>query len=308
MSLPNETPDAPCRDRGHQQRDQHVVAGQRQAEEAPLHSVPADRLHGVETLQQVAGAAEIPDRAAAVGRPLPKTPFDTGMITTEPGIAERGEGEKGEARNQHGAGGIPGGGERHQRTERDRQIIGVALLETERTGTDIQHQLKEPRARQRRRRNDSDRQGCRERGVGIMARMRRTCAGIKRHVHLLYESVLSRAGDAVEAKRHHAGVFYSVDDVETVHPTPAGSGCCHACSRAKPFGQPASALRVKLIRGLTGSHRPLYSAGVATSAFRRAWRKAPVAGLVEALDSKSSYERSAGSIPARGTKASYERR
>src|SRR6266404_6650324 len=116
MSLPGGAPDAPYRDRGHQQRDQHVVAGQRQAEEAPLHFVAADHLHGVEALQQVAGAAEISDRAGAIGRPLPKMPFDPGVIRAEPGIAERGEAENGEASHQHGPRGIPGGGERHQRT------------------------------------------------------------------------------------------------------------------------------------------------------------------------------------------------
>src|SRR5258706_14284174 len=62
--------DSPRRDRGHQQRDQHVVAGQRQAEKAPLHFVAADHLHGVEALQQIAGAAEISDRPGAFGRPL----------------------------------------------------------------------------------------------------------------------------------------------------------------------------------------------------------------------------------------------
>src|SRR5205814_10609279 len=75
MSAPRGTRDAPSRDRGHQQRDQEIVAGQRQAEEAPLHFVAANHPHGVETLQQIAGAAEISNGAGAVGRPLPKTPF-----------------------------------------------------------------------------------------------------------------------------------------------------------------------------------------------------------------------------------------
>src|SRR3954469_15474904 len=59
------------------------------------------------------------------------------------------------------------------------------------------------------------------------------------------------------------------------------------------FGRP-------IRRGLTGGHRPLYSAGFATLTDGRV-RKAPVAELVDALDSKSSSARSAGSIPARGT-------
>jgi hypothetical protein len=55
------------------------------------------------------------------------------------------------------------------------------------------------------------------------------------------------------------------------------------------------------MRGLTGPPRPLYSAGFATSGLAADLRKAPVAELVDALDSKSSSARSAGSIPARGT-------
>src|SRR6476659_5602829 len=72
--------DAPHRDRRHRQRDQHVVAGEREAEEAPLHLIAADHLFGVEALQQAAGAAEIDDRTRAIGRALPELPFDAGVI------------------------------------------------------------------------------------------------------------------------------------------------------------------------------------------------------------------------------------
>src|SRR5258706_16481234 len=100
------------------------------------------------------------------------------------------------------------------------------------------------------------------------------CGGVKRHDRLLFESVLSRAGGAVEVKHDHTGVFYSVDDAETVHPPrPSHSPLLTIAIPAKAFGRPASPLRGELIRGLTGSLRPLYSAGFATSAFRRAWRK-----------------------------------
>jgi len=59
-------------------------------------------------------------------------------------------------------------------------------------------------------------------------------------------------------------------DAETVHPPrPSHSPLLTLAIPAKAFGRPASALRVKSIRGLTGSHCPLYSAGFATSAFRR---------------------------------------
>jgi hypothetical protein len=52
--------------------------------------------------------------------------------------------------------------------------------------------------------------------------------------------------------------------------------------------------------GLTHRERPLYSAGFAASGLPDL-ANAPVAELVDALDSKSSSARSAGSIPARGT-------
>ncbi len=61
---------------------------------------------------------------------------------------------------------VPRGGERDEDAERQRQVIGVALLQAERTGPDIQHQLEEPGARQRRRRDDRDRERGKQRGVG----------------------------------------------------------------------------------------------------------------------------------------------
>src|SRR5436190_9550865 len=78
----------PQRDHRHQERDQHIVAGEREAEKTPLHLVAADHLYSVEALQQIAGAAEIEDRAGAIGRPLPELPFDAGVIAAEIGVAE----------------------------------------------------------------------------------------------------------------------------------------------------------------------------------------------------------------------------
>jgi hypothetical protein len=57
--------------------------------------------------------------------------------------------------------------------------------------------------------------------------------------------------------------------------------------------------------GLTGRCRPLYSGGFAKPAVTVGGPKAPVAELVDALDSKSSSARSAGSIPARGTSRAF---
>src|SRR5260370_26567410 len=125
MSLPQRTPNAPRRDRGNQQRDQHVVAGEQDAEKTPLHFVATDQFDGVETLQQVAGAAEIADRASAIGRPLPEMPLDAGVIGAEPGVAERGEREDGEARYDSGAPLVLCRSGREQRAERDRPIRGL---------------------------------------------------------------------------------------------------------------------------------------------------------------------------------------
>ena len=106
------------------------------------------------------------------------------MIGAEHGVAECRGSKKRKARDQHPARRIPCRGERDQRAERDRQVIGVALLEAERTGADIQHQLKEPRARQRRRRNDRDCQRRGQRGVAGVGRMRGAGGGVNCHVGL----------------------------------------------------------------------------------------------------------------------------
>ena len=202
---------APGRDRGHQQRDQDVIAGQRQAQKAPLHFVAADDLLGIEARQQVTSAAEISNRPGAIGRSLPKSPFDAGMIGAEHGIAERQGSKKHQPRNQHPAWGIPGGGERDQRAERDRQVIGIALFEAERTGADIQHQLKVPGARQRRSRNSRDRQRHRQRGVGGAARMRLAGGGVKCHIDLPYPEASYPARPVLSRRaRSHWSVFGSV--------------------------------------------------------------------------------------------------
>ena len=88
--------DTPHGHHRHRQRDQHIVSGEREAEEAPLHLIATDHFYAVETLQQRAGAAEIDDRPGAIGRPLPELPFDAGVIAAQPGIGESSEREDGE--------------------------------------------------------------------------------------------------------------------------------------------------------------------------------------------------------------------
>jgi membrane AbrB-like protein len=148
---------APRRNRGHQQRDQHIVTGERQAEEAPLHLVATHDFDLVEALQKAAGAAEISDRPGAIGRSLPKPPFDAGVISTERGVDERRQRQDRKARQQKRPRRALRRCERKERRERHGKIIGVALLEAEWTGQDFQHQLEEPGARQGRCRNDRDR-------------------------------------------------------------------------------------------------------------------------------------------------------
>ena len=84
-------------------------------------------------------------------------------------------------RSSSGRGAPSGSREGDQEAERHRQIIGVALLQAERTGPDIQHQLKEPRPRQRRGGNDRDRQRRRQRRIAGRAQTRGICGGIERH-------------------------------------------------------------------------------------------------------------------------------
>src|SRR6185437_16714603 len=98
---------------------------------------------------------------------------------------------------------------------------------------------------------------------------------LQAHILLLSRnSVLSCASIAVEARPDHTGV---------------------SC-----FGDEALDRSPRWHRGLTPRERPLYFAGFMTAASGRL-ASAPVAELVDALDSKSSSARSAGSIPARGT-------
>jgi hypothetical protein len=192
---------------------------------------------------------------------LPKTPFDAGVISAKHGIAERDRHEKGEAGNQHPAPGILCRGDRGQRAERNREIIGVALLEAERTGTDIKHQLKEPRARQRCHRNGRDRQRRRQRRMAGLACIGGARGGVECHVDLLYKPsyparpMLSRrTAITLECLLGvFLGVFWSTGEAGWT------IGILHVDKERT--------------RGLTGRARPLYSARFATSALSAEIRK-----------------------------------
>ena len=77
---------------------------------------------------------------------------------------------------------------------------------------------------------------------------------------------------------------------------------------ATPFGTTKTLESRFQTNGLTRPPRPLYSAGFTTPRLPAGVANAPVAELVDALDSKSSSARSAGSIPARGTNQAVQAR
>src|SRR5438105_3354549 len=86
--------------------------------------------------QAFARAAEVSNGAGAVGRPLSEPPCGAGVKGPQPGTGEGGSGENDEAGIKHRARRASRRGKRRQGAERHRQVIGVALLEAERTGTD----------------------------------------------------------------------------------------------------------------------------------------------------------------------------
>src|SRR5262245_17600800 len=81
-------PEAPERHRGEAERDQHIVAGEREAEETPRRLVAAHQRGGLHLLEQAAGGAEARDLAGAVRRASPPLPLDAGVIDAEPGVPE----------------------------------------------------------------------------------------------------------------------------------------------------------------------------------------------------------------------------
>src|SRR5262249_5584195 len=77
---------APRRDNRERERDQRVVAGERDSEETPRRLVAAHRAHGAELIDEA--AAQAVERARTFSRPGPEFPFDTGVIDAEPGVPE----------------------------------------------------------------------------------------------------------------------------------------------------------------------------------------------------------------------------
>ena len=141
-----------------QQRDEHVVAGEREPEEAPGRLVAAHHRDRLELLEKSAGGAKAFELARAFLRARPPFPFDAGMIDAEPRVPEHAQRDGDERGDQHLALGADVVAEHHHDRERDREIIGVALLEAERARLESQPVLEEPGAQ------DGDRADRRDRG------------------------------------------------------------------------------------------------------------------------------------------------
>ena len=134
---------APRRDRGERQRDQHVVAGERQAEEAPRRFVAADHAGVLDQVAQPAGRTEVGDRSRAVLRTFPPLPFDAGVIGGEAGVPEHRDGDGEEREQHHLARRADRHAEQHHGRERDRGVVGVTLLQAERAWPVAEHVLEE---------------------------------------------------------------------------------------------------------------------------------------------------------------------
>jgi len=93
-------------------------------------------------------------------------------------------------------------GERQQRRERNGEVIGVALFETQRTGPDVQHQLEEPGAGNGG--GSGDRNGGRDESRILQKVGRPPLQGdIARHAVFSVGVVLARRPRAVDSAEDH---------------------------------------------------------------------------------------------------------
>src|SRR5258708_29352768 len=83
----------PGRDGGERERDDHVVAGEREPEEAPGRLVAAHHRDPLQLVEEAAGGAEIAQRARACLRARPPLPFDAAMIDAEARVPQHAEAE-----------------------------------------------------------------------------------------------------------------------------------------------------------------------------------------------------------------------
>src|SRR5262249_2795127 len=114
------------------ERNERVVARERQTQKTPGGLVAAHQGDRFELVEKPARRAEIAERARAFLRPRPPFPSDAGMINAEAGVPEHAERDGDEGRDQDLARGTDLIAHEHRERERDREVIGVALLEAKR--------------------------------------------------------------------------------------------------------------------------------------------------------------------------------
>ena len=130
-------------------RNQRVVAGQRNSEEAPRSLVATHHHNILQPVQQPARGAERRG-AGAFGGSLPPLPFDARMENTEIDAPQHQTGECDQSADDERARRATPCGKRDDQRQRNAGVVGHALLEAERTRPQLQHQFEEPCARDRR--------------------------------------------------------------------------------------------------------------------------------------------------------------
>src|ERR1700722_14418288 len=132
------------------QRDQDVIAGERNAEKAPCRLIAGYDMDGVQLIEQRSAAVEMDERPRAIARPVPEAPFDAGVIGAERRAAQRADKQRDQAGGDEQARRLRPRGQRQQERKRDDNIIRDALDEAEMAGLVAEHELEIPGARKRR--------------------------------------------------------------------------------------------------------------------------------------------------------------
>src|SRR5262245_7236535 len=144
------------------ERNERVVASKRETKKAPSGIVAAHHIERLELVAEPARRAEIAERSRAFPRTRPPFPFDAGMIDAEACVPEHAERDGDERGEQHLARGADVIADEHHERERDREVIGVALLEAERARLQAEAVLQDQGAQDGHRadRRDRDRRRC----------------------------------------------------------------------------------------------------------------------------------------------------
>jgi hypothetical protein len=141
--------EAESRDRRQQQRDQNVIAGERNAEKTPRRDVALHDVDRLQLAQERTAGRETAQGPGAVGRTGPQVPFDAGVVAAEHDIADGGDEDDDKADHEQRCRRAAGRRDRHQQREWDDDVIGDALLEAKRAGRQSDDELEIPRAGKR---------------------------------------------------------------------------------------------------------------------------------------------------------------